>query len=274
MRTEIWAHRGASHDFIENTLAAFKQALDVGADGVELDVQRTADGKLVVIHDEHLQRLTGENKYLWQTTYAQLQQMTLTSHVVPPLDFKGTAKEESFHQKVPTLKEVLKLFRGTDLTINVELKNSIYFYPGMERQVLDLVAELGMQEQVLYSSFNHASMKLMSTLVGAKYCGILTSDIQFIPWDYAKSVEVLAYHPMINSLQQPGLVQNCQDAGLKVHVWTADEDGYIYAALLLGVEALMTNLPAKALELRQQFEADGGEQALTVVKALGIPIIE
>lgn len=66
-----------------------------------------------------------------------------------------------------------------------------------------------MQEQVLYSSFNHASIKRMTSLVGPQYCGLLTltSDIHFAPWTYLAEVGVSAYHPMINSLQQPSLVK-------------------------------------------------------------------
>lgn len=268
MQTAIWAHRGASRDYIENTLAAFAYAIEAGADGVELDVQRTADGVLVVIHDEHLKRLTGEDKYLWQVDYADLEKMTLKAKTAQKI------RHDSFHTKVPTLKEVLQLFKETDLTVNIELKNSIYLYPRMEQEIVDLVNEFAMQEQVIYSSFNHASMKLMSSMVGPEYCGILSSDIHFAPWKYTKEVEVKAYHPMINSMQQPGIIKNCQDEGLKVHVWTADDDAHIYAAFLLGVDALITNLPAKAIELRKQMTEDGGRIALEAVSSLGIPIIK
>lgn len=256
MKTEIWAHRGSSHTYTENTMAAFEGAINNQADGIELDVQRTKDGQLVVYHDEKLSRLTKSEQFLWEVTLEELQALELSSTT----------------EKIPRLEEVLDLAKGTNLTLNIELKNSIHFYPGMEKEVAALVADKGMQEQVLYSSFNHASMKEMSDLVGAKYCAILTSDVQVEPWDYLKKVGARAYHPMINRLQAPDLVKECQERGIKVHVWTADEEAYIYAGLLLGVDAIITNQPEKAIKLREQFHSDGGKKAIEGVKTLGLKI--
>ena len=258
MQTQIWAHRGSSHEFIENSILAFQQAIDVGADGVELDVQRTNDGKLVVYHDEKLKRLTGNDHFLWELTWDELQELTLS-----------TTKE-----KIPSLEDVLLLFKTTNLTINIELKNNIYFYSGMEAEVLQLVKKLGLEDQVLYSSFNHGSMKRMVELAGARKCAILTSDVLVEPWDYVQKTGAKAFHPMINHLQQKHLVQNCRENGLKVHVWTPDEAPYIYASLLLDVDAIITNEPKKALALRQQFLSDGGAKAVEVVRAFGLSIKE
>lgn len=256
VHTEIWAHRGASHKYIENTIPAFKQAIEDRADGVELDVQRSKDGKLVVYHDERLKRLTGVDKFLWELTWDELQALDLHS-----------LNEEA---KIPLLEEVLELMKNTDLTVNIELKNSLHFYPGMEEEVLALVNEMEMLDQVLFSSFNHQSMNRMSKLARAEYCAILSSDIQFEPWNYAEDVGVKALHPMVNSLQQLSYVEECHKRGLKVNVWTADEEAYINAALLLGVDAIMTNEPEKAIQLREQFQSDNGKKAVETIKALGL----
>lgn len=254
MHTEIWAHRGASKKYIENTISAFQQALDDGAEGVELDVQRTADGQLIVYHDENLKRLTGVNKYVWEMNWSDLKSLPL--HALNEDD-----------TNIPLLEEVLALLKPTNLTINIELKNSQYFYPGMEAEILSLVKKYDMLNQVLFSSFNHESIKLMSELVGSEYCAILTSDIQVEPWTYAKKIGVKAIHPMINSFQQKDYVKNCHQEGLKVHAWTADEDAHIYAGLLLGVDAIITNEPEKAVQLREQFMTDGGQKAMELVQA-------
>lgn len=268
MISEIWAHQGSSHVYIENTLAAFKQAIEEGVDGIEFDVQRTADGELVVIHDEHLMRLTGDGRFIWELTWPELQELTLKSAVVK------TEKVDYFHAKVPKLDDVLKLIKESDVTANVELKNSVYFYPGMEDEIIACVNKWGMQDRVVYSSFNHLSMKKMVALVGPEDCAILTLDIQDAPWDYARQVGVSAYHPMIASMQHLNLVEKCHQAGLKVRTWTADADVHIYGALLLGVDAVMTNKTTRALELRKQFQEDGGKKALEYVKASGLKIIE
>lgn len=266
--SEIWAHRGSSHIYIENTLAAFKQAIKEGVDRIELDVQRTADGQLVVIHDENLLRLTGKNLFVWEINWSALQELTLNSKL------NQNSKADAFHAKVPRLEEVLQLIKNSNVSVNIELKNSLYFYPGMEEEVIACVNKLHMRGRVIYSSFNHLSMKKMVALVGGENCGVLTMDIQNDPWHYTKKIGASAYHPMISSLQHLNLVEKCHQANLKVHVWTADEDLYIYGALLLGVDAIITNKPTKALQLRQQFYDDEGKQALKSVQAAGLKIIE
>lgn len=262
MKTEVWAHRGSSQKFIENTLAAFSQAIKDGVDGVELDVQRTIDGELVVFHDESLKRLTGTNTLLSEMTLEELQELILSS---PIIKSKGIGK---YYTQIPALVDVLRLFKNTDLTINIELKNNVNLYPGMELEVAELVKLEGMEDQVLYSSFNHASMALMSRIVGSKHCGLLSLDIHFQPWNYLRSVNVESYHPMINSLQQPGFIDDCSTHGLKTHVWTVNEDYYIYACLLLGVDAIMTDVPERAISLREQFIKDNGKKAREIVNSL------
>lgn len=268
MMSEIWAHQGSSHVYIENTLAAFNQAVQDGVDGIELDVQRTADGQLVVIHDENLLRLTGKNQFIWETDWSALQALTLNTEIIQ------TRKIDAFHTKIPKLEEVLELIRESNVSVNIELKNSVYFYPGMEEEVIACVNKLKMEERVVYSSFNHLSMKKMGTLVGGNKCGILTMDIQNEPWVYAKKIGVASYHPMISSLQHLNLVEKCHQADLKVRVWTADDDVHIYGALLLGVDAIITNKTKKAIRLRQQFREDDGRKALEYIKASGLKITE
>ena len=258
MYTEVWAHRGSSHTFMENSMAAFRQAITDGADGVELDVQQTKDGKLIVFHDEKLSRLTESNQCIWDTTWEELQKLTL----------------KNSSEKIPSLEEVLKLFKPTKLTVNFELKNNRFLYQGMEKVIFDMVADFDMQDQVLYSSFNHESMVEMVDLAGGENCAILTSDIHVEPWKYIKQLGVKSYHPMINSLQQKNLIQNIRANDLKVNVWTADHPAHIYAALLLEVDAIITNEPKRAVELREQFQSDGGQQAVKAVRKLGFSFPE
>ena len=258
MHTEIWAHRGSSRTFVENSMAAFRQAIADGADGVELDVQQTRDGQLIVFHDERLGRLTNSKHCIWDTTWADIQALTL-----------GETSE-----KIPSLKEVLELFKTTDLTVNIELKNSLFLYSGMEKDVFELVANLEMKDQVLYSSFNHESIVKMAKLAGGEKCAILTSDIHVKPWEYLQQLGVESYHPMINSLQQKMLIRNVHKHGLKVNVWTADHPAHIYAALLLEVDAIITNEPKRAVELRKQFKSDGGQKAVKAVRELGFSFPE
>ena len=268
MHTTIWAHRGSSHQYIENTLAAFKQAIHDGSDGIELDVQRTKDGKLVVIHDENLKRLTGDTGFVWEKTWKELQQLSLKPSKIV------SASNKSLDTAIPSLEAVLQLMKETHLTVNIELKNSIHFYTGMEEEVWACVQKFGMEDQALFSSFNHQSMHHMVSLAGADRCAILTSDVHYEPWNYAEAIGVKSIHPALNSLQQRNLVQTCHEKGLKVHVWTADEDAHIYAGLLLGVDAIITNVPKKAIALKKQIQEDSGAKALKSVQSLGLSLGE
>ncbi|WP_305781680.1 glycerophosphodiester phosphodiesterase family protein, partial [Brucella sp. CMUL 018] len=128
--TAIWAHRGASAYAPENTLPAFEMALQMGADGVELDVQRSADGQVVVIHDETLNRTSNGVGKVVDQSFEQLRQCDFSNR------FAGRR-----NVKIPTLREVLDLFRGTGKTVNIELKNTVVLYPGLEDDVLRIVQD-------------------------------------------------------------------------------------------------------------------------------------
>lgn len=258
MRTQIWAHRGSSHTQPENTMAAFRQAVADGADGIEIDVQRTKDGEVVVCHDEHLLRLAGVNRELAALTWTELSELNVAHHA------GGT------EHRVPLLSEVLELIHDSGLQLNIELKNSINPFAGLENDVLSLVAEYGVTEQVCYSSFNHVSMARLAASGHGPDCGLLTSNIIYRPVAYATACGAGAWHPLLNSLQQPDYVRICHDAGLKVHAWTADEPAHINACLLSGIDALITNEPVLALDLRDVFEADGGASALASVREAGL----
>lgn len=259
MASEIWAHRGSSKSQPENTMAAFEQAAADKAEGIELDVQRSRDGRLLVYHDENLKRLTGHDAYLATLSWADLQQLNVAAN-----------RPEAGVHHIPLLEKVVEFIKGTDLKLNIELKNSNIFYPGMEEEVLALVEKAGILDQVRFSSFNHMSMKKMAAMGFGEISGLLYSEVLYDPHVYAGGCGVGAIHPMFNNLQVPDLVKNCHEAGLKVNVWTIDEEVFLNSALLLNVDVIMTNLPARAIELRDQYLKDGGLSALQSLKNSGL----
>ena len=137
-QTLVWAHRGASGYAPENTLKAFQKAVEMGADGVELDVQLTKDGELVVIHDETVDRTSDGSGWVKDFTYARISRC----------NYNRTHKEGYERAMIPTLEEVYELLKPTGLTINVELKTGVVFYPEIEERVLDLTARMGLEERV------------------------------------------------------------------------------------------------------------------------------
>ena len=259
MASEIWAHRGSSISQPENTMAAFEQAAADKAEGIELDVQRSRDGRLLVYHDENLKRLTGKDAYLATLNWADLQQLNVAAN-----------RPELGVHRIPLLEDVLEFIKGTDLKLNIELKNSNILYHGLEEEVLALVEKVGLLDQIRFSSFNHMSMTKMAAMGLGEISGLLYSELLCDPWVYAAGCGMGAIHPMFNSLQVPDLVKNCHEAGLKVNVWTIDEEVFLNSALLLKVDVIMTNLPAKAVALRNQYNQDGGLSAMQSLKKSGL----
>ncbi len=231
--TSIWAHRGASAVAPENTLAAFQRAYDLGADGVELDVQLTADDRVVCLHDETLDRTTSGSGPLAR----------LTLDEVRALD-ASYGNEAFSHEKVPTLEEIFGLLGPTGMTINIELKNSVEPYPGLEQAVLALVEEAGMAEQVVYSTFNHISAAALARSSQPSVVGLLFEDVLAEPWHYADHLGARALHPNWKYVSYaPETVARCHDIGLAVNVWTVDDPTVARTMADLGADALITNRP-------------------------------
>ncbi len=143
----IWAHRGLSGLYPENTIQAFKEACQYDITGIELDIQMTKDGSMVVIHDEKVNRTTDGKGYVKDLTLEELRS----------LHIKG-----SDTQRIPTIEEVFDTLKPycqkNGLMIDIELKNSVVDYPDMEQRIVELVHAYQLAPYVIYSSFNVQSM--------------------------------------------------------------------------------------------------------------------
>lgn len=230
--TAIWAHRGASAYAPENTIPAFELAIKMGVDGVEFDVQRSADGHVVVIHDETINRTSNGFGKVVDATFEELRACDFSNR------FAGRR-----NVKIPTLRDALDVFRGTNLTVNIELKNSIVLYPGLEDDVLRIVKDAQMLDQTIISSFNHFSLANLRGRLPKEHIGLLYSDGLFDPWQYATWFGAGAIHPHFNALQHPDFIWLCHEAGIKVHAWTINTDDDARRLAGLGVDAIITNLP-------------------------------
>ncbi|MFT3888625.1 MAG: glycerophosphodiester phosphodiesterase [Arachnia sp.] len=235
--TEIWAHRGASAYAPENTMPAFELALSMGATGIELDVQRSADGHVVVIHDETINRTSNGVGKVVDLTLEELRRCDFSN------GFAGRR-----NVKIPTLREVLELLRPTGVTINVELKTAVELYPGLENDALRVVRDAGVLDQVIFSSFNHYSLANLRGQVGRENIGLLLSEGLYDPWRYAQWFGAGAIHPDYSALQMPGYVWFAHEADIKVHAWTVNKEDVARWAAGLGVDAIITNLPDQAAD--------------------------
>jgi glycerophosphoryl diester phosphodiesterase len=250
---QITAHRGAATWAPENTLASVQRALDDGADWVEIDVQESADGRIVVVHDSDFMKLAGVPTKVWEATYDEIRQIDIGSSFSP--EFAG--------QRVPTLEDVLERARGR-AGVNIELK-----YYGhdqrLEQRVVRIVETLGMEEQVVVMSLKYGAVQQMRSLRPEWTLGLLTAvaigDLTRLDADF------LAVN---TGLATRALVHDAHAAGKEVFVWTVNDPVTAYAMISRGVDGIITDDPAMGIRVREAYNGLDGLQRLLVGVALMI----
>ncbi len=233
-----WAHRGASGYAPENTLPAFKMAADMKADGVELDVQLTKDDVIVVCHDERIDRTSNGAGRIADLTLDELRKFDFCNK---NLAYEGT--------KIPTMEEVFDLLEPTALTINIELKTGEIFYPELEEKIVALTRKKGWQDRVIYSSFNHYSIMKIKEIDPDAKTGFLYADGTLNMPGYAAENQVNALHPAFYNLQYENYMEDCAMYDIDVNVWTVNSKKDMFRCKELGVNAVITNYPDKAIKL-------------------------
>lgn len=239
----VLGHRGASGYAPENTMKSFKLALDMEADGVELDVQMTYDGKLVVIHDELIDRTSNGKGWVKDHTLEELKEFNFNNHM-----------EGYGFCEIPTLDEVLELFRGTGKMINIEIKSNIINYPGITKAVIDMVREHDMQDHVIYSSFNHQTCLEVEEYDPDAYVGFLYEDGFLNVPEYVRQNHGDALHPALYFLLDPLYMPRARKNGLEVNVWTINEEYQMELGCKLGITTIITNYPDKALKIVEKYK--------------------
>ncbi len=247
-RPRLFAHRGASGTLPENTLEAFRQGLVAGADRLELDVHRTADGHVVVFHDETLERTTNATGLLRDRTLAELQELDAGYR------FEDDAGGHPFRGKglrIPTLAEVLREFPDTPL--NVEVKHDegatveAYFAVLDAHDARERVLSAAFEDHILERIRSVAPAAVTSLSAGevAEFVGrCLTGSFDgYTP--PGKALQVPPEHEGIE-IVTPTFVRSAHDLGMEVHVWTINEEAEMERLLDLGVDALMSDFPARA----------------------------
>lgn len=230
--TKNYAHRGFSSKYPENTMLAFEKAIEVGAHGIEFDVQVTKDGKLVIIHDETIDRTSNGKGKVKDFTYEELLKF----------DFSVNYNEQEEPQRIPLLSEYFELVKDIDIISNIELKNSVYEYEGIEEKVYDLVGQYKLKNKVIISSFNHESIMRMKAIDESIECGFLIDSWMLNPGKYTKYNGIECFHPSAYSLTKEK-VQEIQSHGVKVNVWLGKEPFDYRKLVHMGVDGLISNDP-------------------------------
>lgn len=239
--TEIFAHRGASGYEPENTLEAFALAVEQGADGIELDVQLSKDGQMVIIHDEDIDRVCNGTGWVKDYTLDELKCFEVSA----PDGKKG---------RIPTLREVLELVKPSGIKVNIELKTGIFWYPELERMAVEEVRYQGMEDRVIYSSFNHYSIQKLKEYAPDAETAYLYSDVILDVTEYAKKTGVKGIHPAIYHMVMADFLREYKESGLKIRVWTVNEKEHLEKLIRAGVDAVITNYPDRAIKIRDELQ--------------------
>ena len=242
---QIFAHRGFSGYYPENTMLAFqKVAEETVADGIELDIQLTKDGEIVIMHDEMLDRTTNGSGWLKDHTLEELKMLSVGVNV------KGFFPR----QTIPTLREYFTWLKTTKLITNIELKTSYFEYEGIEEKLIAMVKEFGLEDQIWYSSFNHYSIQQMKKIVPEAETAYLYSDVILNVAEYAKNTKVDGLHPAVYHVKMADFLKEYLGSNLNVRVWTVNEKADMKWLIDAGVTAIITNYPDMAVQIKKEAE--------------------
>lgn len=227
-RPHLFSHRGLGYGEKENTLASFASCMHQDhLDGMELDVQQTSDGKLVVIHDYNLKRVTGKDAFVSRLPYADL---------------------KALHPELPLLDEVFSLCKDS-LLYDLEIKSESLYNHGLEESLLKLINTHHLTKQVVVSSFNPASLLRFRHLSGAK---IPTALI----YSTDASVPTLLHHGLGRHVARPSFLKPEQTQAVQalkrpyqVCTWTVDDVHTAQQLLKQGVMGIISNTPGELAHL-------------------------
>jgi glycerophosphoryl diester phosphodiesterase len=235
---KIFAHRGYSGKYPENTLLAFEQALHTGCDGIELDVHLTKDDQLVIMHDETIDRTTDGSGWIKDMTLSELREYDASYRFVGKYGV----------QRIPTLEEYLELVKDAPIVTNLEIKNNVVDYPNLEYKTLAMIDRFGMRQKVLFSSFHHPAMIRCKQLAPEIPAGLLY-DVPVTDGGLeAVQGGFEAVHPDVRTLDLQ-LVEALHAQGLQIRTWTVNHTEQMQQMLLWGVDAVFTNEPKKMMQL-------------------------
>jgi glycerophosphoryl diester phosphodiesterase len=232
----ILAHRGAAATAPENTLAAFRRAVEMRTDYVELDVQESLDGVVVVVHDSDLMKVGGSPLKIWDGTAEQLRAVDVGSYFDP--QFRD--------ERVPTLAEALAACKGVS-RVDIELKDYGHGQR-LEERVVELVEAAGMANDIVTMSLSRDMVAKMKRLRPEWTSGLLTAkavgDLSGVPADFLAVEKAMATRRFIRVAHR---------AGKTVYVWTVDDPARMIRMIGLGVDGLITNRPDAAREVLDRY---------------------
>jgi glycerophosphoryl diester phosphodiesterase len=220
------AHRGYSTRYPENTLLAFEKALAAGADMIELDVHLSRDGRLVVIHDDRIDRTADGTGAVSGLSLAELKRYS----------FNNRMAEHGF-VGIPTLDEVIA-WAGDRLMLNIEIKNRPVRSEGIERKLADLLRETQFTDRAIVSSFDHCALAEFKRIAGSVRTGMLYDSVWIHFEDEVRALGVYSVHPGADAIDA-GQLRWAKSCGIQVYPWVVKDretlEGYRNSGYVDGV---------------------------------------
>ncbi len=240
------AHRGASGYAPENTLPAFQMALAMKSRFIELDVQMSSDGEIIVIHDPRVDRTTEGKGSVGSLTLAQLKALDAGSWF--NRRYPKKARSEFTGARIPLLQEVLDLVRGAEAGLYIEIKGPELYPPDFESKVISILREYEFEKRVVLLSFSAGSVKKVKRLEPRIRTALLQA--RSIPDPVSAAVAVDADELALrHSLLTPAIMQKAGNARLGVVVWTVNTEKAMQRAIASGVDCIISNYPDRVLRL-------------------------
>jgi len=228
---KVVAHRGYSGCYPENTMLSFRKAVEAGCDEIELDVQLTKDGTVVVIHDEKVDRTTDGTGNVRDFTYKDLRKLNAAKV------WNGKFEKEA----IPSFEEYCEWAATVPVTTNIELKTGIVYYQNIEQKTIDILRKNGLEKKVMFSSFNHCSLITAKKIAPSIPVGALIDAPGIVNAGfYCEKYGFEFYHPSYKALSDEA-VKELKDHGIGMNVWTVNGMAELQMLYNWGVSGVITN---------------------------------
>jgi glycerophosphoryl diester phosphodiesterase len=249
----VIAHQGGEHVRPDNTMPAFQHAVDLGVDMLEMDIHRTSDGVLVIMHDETVDRTTDGKGLIKEMTFADLRELD-AAYNWPHHDPEGDRPYRGQGVQVPALRELFEAF--PDMPMNIEIKQTA---PPIVQPFCDLLREYDMTDQVLVASFDPATLENFRQTCPDVATAGTEPDVRTF---FILNTLFLsgAYSPPAEAFQVPEysgdtqvltrrFIQGAHQRNVEVHAWTIDEQEDMERLIALGIDGIITNRPDLLLDV-------------------------
>jgi len=236
------AHRGFSGKYPENTMLAFKKAVEEKCDGIETDLNVTKDGVIVICHDETVDRTTNDKGYIKDYTYKELNKFD--AGIKFGERFKG--------EKIVSIDELLDYMKDKNMLLNLELKNGLVHYEDLEKKIIEKIYEYKLRGNVILSSFNHYSMLKVKQYDETIKTGLLYCANLYNVHEYGKKLKADALHPYYPSVMNKDIVTQIKESGLTINTYTVNNEEDMEALIDLEIDGIITNHPDKLNRVLQR----------------------